>query len=265
MLIDVNAVSSIFANLPKGDSERDAVPAAYSKILARGVSKCESLLKVVMSPTEPFEGLVSTYLTIAGPDANAMLFTRILDMKGVPKPNQGVAIDTFNRTAVGLAGGASPQGASPLPPVPFPLPMLVSPAGAASSPISSSAAQAATAAANTAAVAATAAGVALQGALSTSVSTAAQIASAAGKSTTAMSFSNNMRGWLNLGRTRTSQDGPPGSQIGGSPGEGPGPAAPLASPAAAGSSAFAKMAALGQNFLSSAKASPPPPTPPPKS
>lgn len=273
MLIDVNAVSSIFANLPRTDGDRDSnIPAAYTKILSKGVSKCETFLKVVMNPAEPFEGLVSTYLTLMGAEANAAMFTRILDMKGIPRANQGAAIDIFNRRAVGLAGASN----APLPPPP---PTPVSPLLVAPVP--------GTPVASTAATAASAASAVLQGALSSSVSAAGQLASAAQKSSTVTSFSSGLKNWMNnMGRTSigTAPTPPPGgtpisgtTAIGGTvsvaaataapaPPGSPTPKAVAAGAAGATTSAFAKMAALGQNFLSSAKpsASSVPPPPPPK-
>lgn len=242
MLLDVNAISTVFASLPKTDD--GTVPAAYAKILAKGVSKCECFLKVLMSPVEPYEALVETYLLLAGNDANAGVFTRILDLKGVPRPNQAAAIDVFNRRAVGLKGGTETQLQPPAPtPVattaPLNRPTAPSPAPSLS----------AASAANAAAV--------LQGALSSSVSTAAQLATAAGKSQTVTSLSTGLKNWMTMTRASTPRDGTPISGGSGSPGT------PGGSAGAQASSAFAKMAALGQNLLSSAKGQPPPP--PPKS
>ncbi|KAI9032128.1 Vps53-like protein [Hyaloraphidium curvatum] len=266
MLLDLNAVNSIFAHMPRIDGDREsAVPAVYTKILAKGVAKCETLLKVLMTPAEPHEGLVSTYLLLFGSDASAAIFTRILDLKGIPKPNQGPAIDTFNRRTVGLV--VTPSTA---PPPPAPPPPPIPPGSTASS--AASAASAATAAATAV----------LQGALTSSVSTAAQLASAAQKSTS-ISFPSGFKSWMNMGRsnTATRSEAPATSPVSSAVVGGVSPTAPAGAPpspkppsstvpppspkpasstiAQNTTSAFAKMAALGQNFLSSGKPAPPPP------
>lgn len=49
-----------------------------------------------MSPTEPSEGYVENYLLLIG-DKHVGNFTRLLELKGIKKPEQGVLLDMFHR------------------------------------------------------------------------------------------------------------------------------------------------------------------------
>lgn len=49
-----------------------------------------------MSPTEPSEGYVENYLLLIG-DKHVGNFTRLLDLKGIKKPDQGALLEMFQR------------------------------------------------------------------------------------------------------------------------------------------------------------------------
>lgn len=68
----------------------------YARIVNKGISKVEAILKTVMSPTEPAEGYVENYLLLIG-DKHTDNFTRLLDLKGVKKPDQGHLVDVFQQ------------------------------------------------------------------------------------------------------------------------------------------------------------------------
>jgi hypothetical protein len=62
----------------------------------KGISKVESILKTVMSPIEPAEGYVENYILLIG-DRHKGNFTRLLELKGIKKPEQNPLIDMFQR------------------------------------------------------------------------------------------------------------------------------------------------------------------------
>lgn len=68
----------------------------YSRIVNKGISKAEAILKTVMSPTEPAEGYVENYLLLIG-DKHVGNFTRLLELKGVKKQDQGSLLDMFQK------------------------------------------------------------------------------------------------------------------------------------------------------------------------
>jgi hypothetical protein len=62
----------------------------------KGVSKVEAILKTVMSPTEPLEAYVENYLLLVA-DKNLNNFTKLLELKGIRKPDQGPLVDMFHK------------------------------------------------------------------------------------------------------------------------------------------------------------------------
>jgi hypothetical protein len=49
-----------------------------------------------MSPTEPLEGYVENYFLLVG-DKNVVNFTKLLELKGIRKPDQGPLLDMFHK------------------------------------------------------------------------------------------------------------------------------------------------------------------------
>lgn len=56
----------------------------------------EAILKTVMSPTEPLEAYVENYLLLVS-DKSTVNFTKLLELKGIRKPEQNPLIDMFNK------------------------------------------------------------------------------------------------------------------------------------------------------------------------
>ncbi|KAI8646117.1 Vps53-like protein [Parasitella parasitica] len=98
LLLDTHSIKTLFMDIPSmGLSDGPtSVPTSYSRILNKGIFKVEAILKSVMSPTEPLEGYVENYLLLVG-DKNAVTFTKLLDLKGVRKPEQAPLIDMFHK------------------------------------------------------------------------------------------------------------------------------------------------------------------------
>ena len=68
----------------------------YSKILTKGISNCEQLLKVVSRSHDPPEGIVETYLRLYT-DQNLGQLQKILELKGLKRAEQVVVIDLFQK------------------------------------------------------------------------------------------------------------------------------------------------------------------------
>ncbi|KAG1108185.1 hypothetical protein G6F42_016081 [Rhizopus arrhizus] len=98
LLLDTHSIKTLFMDIPSmGISDGPAsVPTSYSRIVNKGISKVEAILKTVMSPTEPLEAYVENYLLLVG-DKSIVNFTKLLELKGVRKPEQNSLIDMFNR------------------------------------------------------------------------------------------------------------------------------------------------------------------------
>ncbi|KAI8079383.1 hypothetical protein BDF21DRAFT_340243 [Thamnidium elegans] len=98
LLLDTHSIKTLLLDIPSmGSSDGPVtIPNSYSRIVNKGISKAEAILKTVMSPTEPAEGYVENYLLLIG-DKHVGNFTRLLDLKGIKKQDQGPLLDMFQR------------------------------------------------------------------------------------------------------------------------------------------------------------------------
>ncbi|KAI8373960.1 Vps53-like protein [Choanephora cucurbitarum] len=96
LLLDTHSIKTLLLEIPSiGASEGIiTVPSSYSRIVNKGITKIEVILKTVMSPIEPSEGYVENYFLLIG-DKNLSNFTRLLELKGIRKPEQNALIDMF--------------------------------------------------------------------------------------------------------------------------------------------------------------------------
>jgi hypothetical protein len=107
MLLDVHAMKTILLDIPNmGASieEKGSASAAYTKFVIKGISKVETLLKVVLTPLEPPEMIVKNYLILFSdisdqvPSSSKLGeskdgFIKMLDLKGVKKSDQQALVD----------------------------------------------------------------------------------------------------------------------------------------------------------------------------
>ncbi|KAH9377424.1 hypothetical protein HPB48_016801 [Haemaphysalis longicornis] len=78
---------------------------SYTKIVVKGMTKAEMLLKMVLAPHEPAESFVEHYAKLL-PDSDAHEFQKVLDMKGLKRSEQNVLTEVF-RTRIPAAASAS--------------------------------------------------------------------------------------------------------------------------------------------------------------
>lgn len=98
LLLDTHSIKTLFMDMPSMGSAEGATPIAnsYARIVNKGISKVEAILKTVMSPTEPAEGYVENYLLLIG-DKHIDNFTRLLELKGIKKLDQGHLVEVFQQ------------------------------------------------------------------------------------------------------------------------------------------------------------------------
>ncbi|CEP17475.1 hypothetical protein [Parasitella parasitica] len=98
LLLDTHSIKTLFMDIPSmGLSDGTmSVPSSYSRIVNKGIFKVEAVLKTVMSPTEPSEGYVENYLLLVG-DKSVATFTKLLELKGIRKPEQASLLDMFHK------------------------------------------------------------------------------------------------------------------------------------------------------------------------
>ncbi|CAG8576657.1 10577_t:CDS:10, partial [Cetraspora pellucida] len=81
MLLDVHALKTSLLEMPTMGMENPAPPPpTFIKIVNKGISKAETILKTVLTPHDPPEGLVENYILLIA-DKNISNFQKILDIK----------------------------------------------------------------------------------------------------------------------------------------------------------------------------------------
>ncbi|ORX61759.1 hypothetical protein DM01DRAFT_1380582 [Hesseltinella vesiculosa] len=97
MLLDTQSIKTLLLDLPTMTAQEVATtPALYIKLVNRGITKIEMALKTVMTPIQPIEGYVENYIFLVG-DRHVGNFSRLLDLKGVKRPDQAPLIDIFQK------------------------------------------------------------------------------------------------------------------------------------------------------------------------
>ncbi|KAJ3056157.1 Vacuolar protein sorting-associated protein 53 [Rhizophlyctis rosea] len=97
MLLDTHALKTILLQMANiGAEPGTQPPSTYLKLLNKGVTKVEQLLKVVLRPYEPVEGIVETYLLLFN-DYSIANFQKVLELKGLKRAEQQAVMEAFQR------------------------------------------------------------------------------------------------------------------------------------------------------------------------
>ncbi|XP_054112950.1 vacuolar protein sorting-associated protein 53 homolog isoform X3 [Callithrix jacchus] len=81
LLLDTHSLKMVLLDLPSiGSQVVRKAPASYTKIVVKGMTRAEMILKVVMAPHEPLVVFVDNYIKLLT-DCNTETFQKILDMK----------------------------------------------------------------------------------------------------------------------------------------------------------------------------------------
>ncbi|KAI9318920.1 Vps53-like protein [Dichotomocladium elegans] len=96
MLLDTHAIKTLLMEIPQVGTEGTGVVPASAELI----------LKTVMTPTDPIEGHVENYLFLIG-DRHVGNYSRLLELKGIKKPEQGPWIDAFQRRIITYSGELS--------------------------------------------------------------------------------------------------------------------------------------------------------------
>jgi hypothetical protein len=98
-MLDSHAIKSMLLELPThgaSSSDPQQPHSSYSKIINKGFTKSENLLKSLMSPIDPPDGMVENYILLNA-DTSISQFQKLLDLKGVRKQDQPPLVDAFVR------------------------------------------------------------------------------------------------------------------------------------------------------------------------
>ncbi|CAG8609266.1 4106_t:CDS:10, partial [Gigaspora rosea] len=97
MLLDVHALKTSLLEMPTMGMENPIPPPpTFIKIVNKGISKVETILKTVLTPHDPPEGLVENYILLIA-DKNISNFQKILDIKGLKKNEQQQLTEIFQQ------------------------------------------------------------------------------------------------------------------------------------------------------------------------
>nr|CAB3267648.1 vacuolar protein sorting-associated protein 53 homolog [Phallusia mammillata] len=111
LLLDTHSLKTILLELPSISSQvARKAPSSYTKIVVKGMTKAEMLLKVVMTPHEPNSAFVSSCIRLlVDPDID--MFQKILEMKGLRRVEQSAIMDVF-RNQMPVSGGSKTSNAN---------------------------------------------------------------------------------------------------------------------------------------------------------
>lgn len=95
LLLDTHMLKTVLLNLPTINSQINRpAPASYTKVVNKGMTKAEMILKVVMTPIEPAKSFVEQFMKLL-PECQQSEFHKILDMKSVKRQEQAALLDLF--------------------------------------------------------------------------------------------------------------------------------------------------------------------------
>ncbi|XP_069471269.1 vacuolar protein sorting-associated protein 53 homolog [Ambystoma mexicanum] len=97
LLLDTHSLKTVLLDLPSiGSQVVRKAPASYTKIVVKGMTRAEMILKVVMAPHEPSIVFVDNYIKLLA-DCNTETFQKILDMKGLKRSEQSSMLELFRQ------------------------------------------------------------------------------------------------------------------------------------------------------------------------
>uniref|UniRef100_A0A674EI42 Vacuolar protein sorting-associated protein 53 homolog n=1 Tax=Salmo trutta TaxID=8032 RepID=A0A674EI42_SALTR len=119
LLLDTHSLKTVLLDLPSiGSQVVRKAPASYTKIVVKGMTRAEMILKVVMAPHEPTVVFVDNYIKLLA-DGNPETFQKTLDMKGLKRSEQSSMLELFRQRLPappsGADGGPSLSFSTPTP------------------------------------------------------------------------------------------------------------------------------------------------------
>lgn len=70
---------------------------SFTKIVLKGMTRAEMILKVVLTPHDSARAFVKNYLQFMNNDGEISSFQKVLDMKSIRKPEQAHLIERFKK------------------------------------------------------------------------------------------------------------------------------------------------------------------------
>uniref|UniRef100_A0A2R8ZLC1 Vacuolar protein sorting-associated protein 53 homolog n=1 Tax=Pan paniscus TaxID=9597 RepID=A0A2R8ZLC1_PANPA len=113
LLLDTHSLKMVLLDLPSiGSQVVRKAPASYTKIVVKGMTRAEMILKVMAcsdGPHEPLVVFVDNYIKLLT-DCNAETFQKILDMKGLKRSEQSSMLELLRQRLPAPPSGAESSG-----------------------------------------------------------------------------------------------------------------------------------------------------------
>nr|CAG4643761.1 EOG090X024P [Lepidurus arcticus] len=95
LLLDVHMMKSLLLDLPSLESlVRRKPPASYTKVVSKGMTRIELMLKLCIDQSETPERFIDQYIKLL-PDSDLPELQRLLELKGVRRADQQVMTETY--------------------------------------------------------------------------------------------------------------------------------------------------------------------------
>lgn len=99
LLLDTHSLKTILLDLPSiGSQVKRKAPATYTKVVIKGMTKAEMIIKIVMQSTTPPQSFIEQYLKLL-PDSTHIEFIKIMEMKGLRRSDSSYLIELYKRMA----------------------------------------------------------------------------------------------------------------------------------------------------------------------
>lgn len=84
-----------FDNDPESNAQSNNVSAVYTRHVTKSILRTETILKLILTQSQPPEGLVQNYFYLIG-DKSGVNFCKILELKGITRSQQTRFLELFN-------------------------------------------------------------------------------------------------------------------------------------------------------------------------
>lgn len=99
LLLDTHSLKTILLDMPSiGSQVKRKAPASYSKVVVKGMTKAEMIIKIVMQQTSPAQTFIEQYLKLL-PESSQTEFNKIMDMKGLKRSDSTYLLELYKRMA----------------------------------------------------------------------------------------------------------------------------------------------------------------------
>lgn len=106
LLLDTHMLKTFLLDLPSlGSQTSRKAPTSYTKIVVKGMTRGEMILKVVMAPAEPDTTFVNQFLKLL-PESDIQEFQKVLEMKGLKTADKNRLLEEFRPQSSGFVTGA---------------------------------------------------------------------------------------------------------------------------------------------------------------